>query len=136
MNKVLKELELDGLELKTEKQAKDTSYDFLGINVTQTKNKEGKTLIKLTQLGLIKKFLECVKMSECKPIGTPSLVQPLRTNANGKRHYENWDYASAVGMLMYLAGNAYPEIQYSVHQCACFTHAPRHSHAEAVKRIA
>ena len=37
---------------------------------------------------------------------------------------------------MYLAGNTYPEIQYAVHQCARLTHAPRHSHAEAVKRIA
>ena len=37
---------------------------------------------------------------------------------------------------MYLAGNVYPEIQYAVHQCARFTHAPRHSHAVAVKRIA
>jgi hypothetical protein len=37
---------------------------------------------------------------------------------------------------MYLAGNAYPEIQFAVHQCAHSTHAPRHSHAIAVKKIA
>ena len=30
---------------------------------------------------------------------------------------------------------ACPEIQHSVHQCARFTNAARHSHAEAVKRI-
>ena len=75
-------------------------------------------------------------MSECKPIGTPSLVQPLGTNANGKHHHENWDCASAAGMSMCLVGNACPEIQCAVHQCACFTHAPCHSHVEAVKRIA
>ena len=75
-------------------------------------------------------------MVECNVTGTPSLVQPLGTDANGLKHHKPWDYASAVGMLMYLAGNAYPEIQYAVHQCARFTHAPRHSHAEAVKRIA
>ena len=39
-------------------------------------------------------------------------------------------------MLMYLAGNAYPEIQYAVHPCARFTHAPRHSHAVTVKHVA
>ena len=38
MNRVLKELELDGFELKTEKEAKDVSCDFLGISVTQTEN--------------------------------------------------------------------------------------------------
>ena len=109
------------------------SHDFLGVNVTQTAGDEGKTLVKLTQLGLIKKFLECVKMTECNPSATPSLVQPLGTDANGKHHFENWDCASAVGMLMCLASNAHPKIQYSVHQCTQFTHAPRHSHAEAVK---
>ena len=36
---------------------------------------------------------------------------------------------------MYLARNAYPETQYSVHQCACFTHVKYHSHTIAVKRI-
>ena len=123
MNKVLSELKIAGFELKTEKHGKDASYDFLGINIS-------------LELGLIKKFLDTVGMMDCKPYPTPCTVQPLGSDANGKRHFESWDYASAVGMLMYLAGNAYPEIQYSVHQCARFAHAPRHSHAVAVKRIA
>ena len=38
-------------------------------------------------------------------------------------------------MMMYLAANAYPEIQFAVHQCARFTHCPRHVHAQAVKKI-
>ena len=37
---------------------------------------------------------------------------------------------------MYLAGNAYPEILFAVHQCACFTHSPWQSHSQAIKRIA
>ena len=37
---------------------------------------------------------------------------------------------------MYLAGNAYPEIQFAVHQCARLSHAPRHSHAIAFNSIA
>ena len=64
MNNVPKELELDGFELKTEKEAKDVSCDFLGINVTQTENEQGQKTVKLTQLGLMKKFLECVQMTE------------------------------------------------------------------------
>jgi hypothetical protein len=39
-------------------------------------------------------------------------------------------------MLMYLAGNAHPEICFAVHQCTRFTHSPRQTHSEAVKRIA
>jgi hypothetical protein len=38
-------------------------------------------------------------------------------------------------MLMYLAGNAHPEIQFAVHQCARFTHSPRKIHSQAIKRI-
>jgi hypothetical protein len=34
-----------------------------------------------------------------------------------------------------LASNAHPEIQFAVHQCARFTHCPRSSHADAIKRI-
>ena len=90
----------------------------------------------MTQLGLIKKFLDTVGMADCNPKRVPCNITPLGTNANGARHSEGWDYASAIGMLMYLAGNGYPKIQFSVHQCACFTHAPRANHTMAVKKIA
>ena len=66
----------------------------------------------------------------------PCSTTPLATDKNGTFHSETWEYASAVGMLMYLAGNAHPEITFAVHQCAHFTHSPRQSHSEAVKRIA
>ena len=38
-------------------------------------------------------------------------------------------------MIMYLASNSRPEIQFAVHQCARFTHNPKQSHSNAVKRI-
>ena len=37
---------------------------------------------------------------------------------------------------MYLLGDAHPEIQFPVHQCARFSHAPRHSHVITVERFA
>ena len=136
MDKVLSELQLAGFDLKVEKTGTQKAYDFLGIHITEEIDTDDNKIIKLTQLGLIKKFLECVGMKDCNPSSTPCTLQPLGTDANGKRFSEDWEYASAVGMLMYLAGNAYPEIQYAVHQCARFTHAPRQSHATAIKRIA
>ena len=36
---------------------------------------------------------------------------------------------------MYLASNTRPDIQFAAHQCARFTHNPRESHGEAIKRI-
>ena len=38
-------------------------------------------------------------------------------------------------MLLYLSSNSRPDIQYAVHQCARFTHNPKKSHGEAVRRI-
>ena len=36
---------------------------------------------------------------------------------------------------MYLSLNSHPDIQYAVHQCACFTHFPKKSHEDAIIRI-
>ena len=38
-------------------------------------------------------------------------------------------------MLLYLAANSQAETAYAVHQCARFTHNPKTSHGNAVKRI-
>jgi hypothetical protein len=131
MEEVITNLQTKGFELKREKAGDDSVYDFLGINI-----REQGDFIKLTQHGLIKKFLTTVDMMNCNAKKTPCSKTPLGTDANGPRHNEKWEYASAVGMLMYLAGNAHPEIQFAVHQCARFTHSPRQSHTQAVKRIA
>jgi hypothetical protein len=48
---------------------------------------------------------------------------------------EDWECASIVGMLMYLAANTCPDIAYAVHQATIYTHDPRASHAVAIKRI-
>ena len=47
-------------------------------------------------------------MTDCNPARFPCAVTPLGTNPNGAQHSEDWEYASAIGMLMYLAGNAHP----------------------------
>ena len=36
---------------------------------------------------------------------------------------------------MYLAFNTRPDIQFAIHRCARFTHNPKESHGEAIKRI-
>ena len=60
---------------------------------------------------------------------------PLGTDSDGRPFDEPWEYASFVVMLMYLSINFRPDIQFSVHQCARFTHNPMGGHSESVKRI-
>jgi hypothetical protein len=110
MEKVITELQSKGYELKREKNGDETAYNFLGINISVVNG-----YIKMTQHRLIKTFLHTVEMTDCNAKATPSLTTPLGTNVNAPRHDENWEYASAVGMLMYLAGNAHPEIKFAVH---------------------
>ena len=117
----------DRMELKVE--STDVS-DFLGIQFTR----KGDT-IELKQDGLIAKVIEATGMTECETKSTPAEPRPLGKDKDGPDHSENWSYPSVVGMLLYLAGNSRPDIAFAVHQAARFTHAPKQSHAKAVKRI-
>ena len=83
IEKVLQELQTDGFELKREKGGNDTVYNFLEINITES---EGE--IKLTQHGLIKKFLSTLQMEDCNTKSTPCSTTPLPTNKQGQHHSE------------------------------------------------
>jgi len=42
-------------------------------------------------------------------------LKPLATNENGpQRKEQHWTYTSGIGMLLYLASNSRPDIQYTV----------------------
>ena len=108
MKKVIDELQANGCELKLEKEGSSDTCDFLGIKLVE---KDG--VLKLTQHGLIKKFLETVGCTDCNPAETPAATSPLGTDVHGEMFHESWEHASAVGILMHLAGNAHPEIQFA-----------------------
>ena len=86
------------------------------------------------QTGLIDKVLKATGMEECNAKPTPACTTALGTDSEGPRCQLSWDYASVIGMLMYLTSNSWPDIQFAV-QCARFTHNPRASHEQAVLKI-
>ena len=129
IDEVIEGIEGKGFKL-TKEDTKSDVFTFLGVELAK---QDGK--IVLSQENLIKKVLESTNMMDCNPKSTPCTKDTLGTNAEGAKFKEKWEYASIVGMMMYLCNNAYPEIQFAVHQCARFTHCPRQSHAEAIKRI-
>jgi hypothetical protein len=132
IEKVISDLEGLGYGLTREEGDETTAFAFLGVSILPDPVTK---LLKLTQTGLIKKVLGVTGMSECNTRGSPALSTPLGTDADGPRRKETWNYASVIGMMMYLSSNAHPEIQFAVHQCARFTHCPRASHEEGVKHI-
>ena len=106
--------------------------NFLGVHIA----KLGDGRFHLTQTGLIDKVLKAIGGERLNGCDTPATPVPLVADTHGEPFSETWDYASVVGMLMYLAQNSRPDLAYAVHSAARFTHAPRASHAAAVKRIA
>ena len=121
-------------EEQVEQDKNTTVYQYLGIELVERLDKHGKPTIMMRQTKLIDKILKATKMTDCEGKPTPAIEKPLGADANGPAFDEEWDYASVVGMCMYLV-NTRPDCQFSVHQCARFTHAPRKSHAVAIKRL-
>ena len=92
--------------------------------------------IEMTQTGLIDQILEDVGLkNESTQHKTPAVAEPLQAHNEGKPFSETWEYRSIVGKLAYLAKNTRPDIEYAVHQCACFQENPKQRHGNAVKRI-
>jgi hypothetical protein len=120
-------LRKSGLDFNVE----DDVAGFLGVLMKT--HEDGS--VELTQVGLIDRVLSTLGLSEARPKDTPAEYGALPENKEGDPCNENWNYASVVGMMMYLASNSRPDISFAVHQCARFTHSPRHSHEIALKRI-
>jgi Reverse transcriptase (RNA-dependent DNA polymerase) len=123
----IRRIQDSGLKLTVE----DDIYAFLGVEVVRTACGN----IELLQCGLIDKILSTCGMSDCNTKATPCNKVQLGTDPNGMPTTGKFEYASAVGMLLYLSSNSRPDIQYAVHQCARFTHFPKKSHEDAILRI-
>jgi hypothetical protein len=131
---IIKSFINDGDEYNWEHTVEGEVNSFLGINIVR----DGDTgTFKFTQKGLIDKILKATGMQDCNAKPTPCSGdgKPLGSDKLGDEAKEDWSYASAVGMMLYLASNSRPDIAFAVHQCARFTHAPRASHEAAVIRI-
>jgi hypothetical protein len=105
---------------------------FLGISVDRNRTDKSFTL---TQTGLIDRIIAAAGMTDCRGNRTPATQKPLIKDSDGDPMDETWNYRSVVGMLLYLSNNSRPDIAFAVHQCARFSHAPRKSHATAIKTI-
>jgi Reverse transcriptase (RNA-dependent DNA polymerase) len=110
-------------------ESKDVSA-YLGIQFRRSGGS-----IELTQKGLLNRIIAATGMEDCNPAHVPAEDKPLGRDLNSAPMKEDWNYASVVGMLLYLVSNSRPDCAFAVHQCARFTHAPRQSHAIAIKRI-
>jgi Reverse transcriptase (RNA-dependent DNA polymerase) len=105
---------------------------FLGIDVTRD---DAAGTFTLKQPGLTARIIAALGLADANPNFVPALPDALGSDLDGPPMTETWDYRSVIGMLLYLSNNSRPDIAFAVHQCARFSHAPKQSHATAVKTI-
>ena len=125
---MLSKLRKSGLTLQRESDV----AGFLGVQLNVDKD-HGK--VELTQTGLIDRIITAMGLDDASPNKTPAEYGALPKDQDGEGCNANFNYASIVGMMLYLQGHSRPEISFAVSQCARYTFNPRLSHEVALKRI-
>eukprot|EP00957_Ditylum_brightwellii_P032092 2433672-Ditylum_brightwellii.AAC.1 len=69
--------------------------------------------IQVLQSGLIDKIEETLGQQDAKSAFTPAEMQCLGKDADGEETNGHFNYCSVVGMMLYLANNSRPDIQFA-----------------------
>jgi hypothetical protein len=91
-----------------------TAEGYLGVDIH---HQGGKTT--LLQVGLTKRIITALGLGSkySTPVDTPAETAALARDIDGKEASGSINYASMVGMLLYL-GHSRPDISFMTHQCA------------------
>ena len=127
IDKLVSDLREVGASLTVE----DNVAGFLGVDISRQDNGD----ITMTQTGLIERIVEALGLTHGNVKETPAAQGTLPKNEDGPPCNGTFNYASVIGMLLYLSGHTRPDIAFAVSQCARYSFCPRHSHEEALKRI-
>ena len=127
---LIKKLAKDDIWIREEGSAEG----FLGVNISSHDNSGA---FQLTQTSLIKRVIDALGLHAnfTSAKDTPADACPFPKDANGTPADPTVNYASIVGMLLYLSGHTRPDIAFAVHQCARYTFRPTARHVTALKRI-
>jgi len=78
-------------------------------------------MIELSQKGLIERIITAVGLEGATSKSTPAECGALASDKDGDPCNADFNYASIVGMLMYLCANTRPDLTFAVHQYARFS---------------
>ena len=94
-------------------------------------------LLEMKQTGLIDRVLDDLGLDVGTVNGkaTPAQHASLNKDEDGPPASGDFNYASVVGMLLYLAGHSCPDIAYAVNCEARYMFCPRRLHEEALNNI-
>ena len=108
-----------------------TAEGYLGVDIQWNGSQ-----LTLLQQGLTKHIIEALGLDSkfSTPTDTPADTAALGKDVDGKEASGSINYASGIGMLLYL-GCSCPDISFAMHQCAHYTHSLKQSHEDALKKI-
>ena len=91
---------------------KGTTEGYLGVDLHTTNNS-----IILTQVGLTKSIISALGLDDkySASCATPAKGAPLPKDDSGNSASRMINYASIVGMMLYLCGHSRPDISFAVH---------------------
>ena len=105
---------------------------YLGIEVSRP----DKNTFHLKQPSSINKLLSLVGLDDSsKACLTPAIVNPPPPKTGTVATY-TWSYATAIGILIWIAFNTRPELAFATSQAAKYTADPKQEHFRLVVRIA
>ena len=127
IDEVIDNLRQCGMDLEKEEDV----AGFLGVHI----NRKDDGTIELTQTGLIARIISALNLEDRHGKETPAEFGALPKDIGGETRNGTYNYASVIGMLLYLSGHSRPDITFAVSQCARFTHSPTRLHEKALERI-
>ena len=136
IDNVINGIKNSGMDLQVE----DSVAGFLGVHIDRYSetSEDGKEIkfIRLLQTGLIDRIIMALGLdSNATGVKTPAPTDPLPRDLDGDPFDNRFNYASVVGMCMYLCNNSRPDLAFAVNQCSRHSHRPTMKHAEYLKRV-
>ncbi len=127
IDELIENLKKDDISLHKE----GTAEGYLGVD----SQKEGNN-ITLLQEGLTKRTISMLGLDYkySTPVDTPAENAALGRDLEGKEASGSVNYASVVEILLYLR-HSRPDISFAMHRCVRYTHSPKQSHKDSLKRI-
>jgi hypothetical protein len=95
------------------------------------------TKITLTQSGLTKRIIKALSLDSkySTSCDTPAEKAPLPRDVDGPPASGTLNYASVIGMLLYLTGHSRLDCSFAMNQCSRYTFAPTRKHENALIKI-
>ena len=100
-------MRLQGAQLEKEEDVDR----FLGVNIDRD---DTNGTITMTQTGLTDRCITAVGLDDANTKETPTIRGALPKDLDGDDCNEGFNYASVLGMLLYLHGHSRPDISFAV----------------------